>query len=446
MTATLINIAPVQATLDPAAAGLPGASPVGPADGPPRGDPRAFAAAMQALRNPHGERVSAPATGSDLAVTGVRPTAAARLAELYLPPAAGAAAEPPIEPLSIVPESAVDAAEPLLLPTGNPLPETGNSLPLLAGQSDAGAAGDVPTPNPPADGAPASASAPPSALATGLVTAPPSALALETTPVPADAAELPSLAPADKGLIDKNLLRDSASADESAPELVSTEPVLDDEMTGPRPAQRAFEAALARTEPLPGARTAPVASFASGGGESALTGLSPVAGQAPGVLPALTDAAMDLPQFQAMRPLQPTVDPQGFVAGLGQRLTVMSGQGGVQSARLQLHPENLGTLDVTIRIEEDTARVWFNAQHGQTREILEAALPKLRDLFAQQGMALLEADVGSGDDRQRANQAFDSVDTPYRDGTADGETVAVAEQSAPVMVRWVSDRMLDVYA
>jgi flagellar hook-length control protein FliK len=103
-------------------------------------------------------------------------------------------------------------------------------------------------------------------------------------------------------------------------------------------------------------------------------------------------ALTDLPQMQSMRSLQPTADPELFSSSLSNRLMMMS-QDGVQSARLKLHPENLGPLDVRIQVEEDGARVWFAAQHGQTREALEAAIPRLRELFADQGLQLVRADV-----------------------------------------------------
>lgn len=373
------------------------------------------------------------------------------LADLSLPPGSASGAEQPAELLSAGLDTTGDAVDAKMLLTGNALPETGNNWPLTADTQDVGNPGDVenqgpdPKPGPLTDGATVSG--------TGTTNIAPSMPGMPNGSLPSAgldaaqaAAELPEAAELPLPPSDKGRVKVAVPADESAPEAELTGSALDDETAGPRPAQRAFETAMARTEPLPGARTATIAAFAAAGGESGQTGWAPVAGQSPGVTPALIETASQLPQFQAMRPLQPTVDPQGFLAGLGQRLTVMSGQGGVQSARLQLHPENLGSLDVRIQIEEDTARVWFNTQHGQTREILESALPKLRDLFAQQGMALLEADVGSGDDRQRTSNAFDGADAPYPGATAGGEPAGGPEQSIPTIIRPISDRVLDVYA
>ena len=103
----------------------------------------------------------------------------------------------------------------------------------------------------------------------------------------------------------------------------------------------------------------------------------------------------DLATTTSERLLQPLADAREFAAGLNQRLSVMN-QNGVQTARLQLYPEQLGPLEVRIQVEDDVAQVWFSAQHGQTREALEQALPRLRELFADQGLQLIRSDVGDG--------------------------------------------------
>ncbi|MDJ0927116.1 MAG: flagellar hook-length control protein FliK [Gammaproteobacteria bacterium] len=103
----------------------------------------------------------------------------------------------------------------------------------------------------------------------------------------------------------------------------------------------------------------------------------------------------ELASASDQRPLQPLADAREFAAGLNQRLSVMT-HNGLQTARIQLHPEQLGPLEVRIQVEDDVAQVWFSAQHGQTREALEQALPRLRELFADQGLQLIRSDVSDG--------------------------------------------------
>jgi flagellar hook-length control protein FliK len=174
--------------------------------------------------------------------------------------------------------------------------------------------------------------------------------------------------------------------------------------------------------------------------DSAVTPASHAIGSAP--VPGALTELNELPQMQSMRPLQPAADPQLFSSGLGNRLMLMS-RDGVQSARLKLHPEHLGPLDVRIQIDDDGARVWFGAQHGQTREALEAAIPRLRELFADQGLQLVHADVTSGQERQQT--ADGSVNRADLDSAVSTDAPTDRVDSLIPSLGQVSDRLLDVY-
>ncbi len=103
----------------------------------------------------------------------------------------------------------------------------------------------------------------------------------------------------------------------------------------------------------------------------------------------------DLP-FDRLPALQPAGDTETFTQGLGDRLLMMADKA-LQSATIRLQPESMGPMEIRIAIDDDgAARVVFSAQHGQTREALEAALPRLRELLAEQGLALQQASVDSG--------------------------------------------------
>jgi flagellar hook-length control protein FliK len=103
------------------------------------------------------------------------------------------------------------------------------------------------------------------------------------------------------------------------------------------------------------------------------------------VLPATTD-------LPALRPLG---DPGQWSQSLGDRLLVMADQG-LQSATLRLQPEHLGPMEIRIRVEDGNAQVWFSAHHGDTRSALQDAIPRLREMFSDQGMNLLQANVDAG--------------------------------------------------
>jgi flagellar hook-length control protein FliK len=144
-------------------------------------------------------------------------------------------------------------------------------------------------------------------------------------------------------------------------------------------------------------------------------------------------------------PLQPLGPAQAWTAGLGDRLLTLAGPG-THSARLKLHPESLGTLDIEIRIADNTAQVWFGAQHSQTREAIEASLPQLREMFAEQGIRLAHAQVGAdtdqrGRDRQQAFNPAETADNAWRRAAAPATR---PEPLAPV--RQAASRLVDAWA
>lgn len=93
---------------------------------------------------------------------------------------------------------------------------------------------------------------------------------------------------------------------------------------------------------------------------------------------------------------------------LGTKLTWMAHQG-IESASLQLSPEHLGPLQVSISVHDGQASVWFGAAQPDTRAALEQSLPQLRQLFAGQGLTLADAGVSRepprGQDRQSPGRA-----------------------------------------
>ncbi|MGL4933742.1 MAG: flagellar hook-length control protein FliK, partial [Aeromonas sp.] len=66
----------------------------------------------------------------------------------------------------------------------------------------------------------------------------------------------------------------------------------------------------------------------------------------------------------------------------------------LQQVEIQLDPLGLGKMKIQIQIGADSqANVHFVVQHGQTREMLEQAMPRLRDMLAGQGIQLGQAQV-----------------------------------------------------
>lgn len=105
-------------------------------------------------------------------------------------------------------------------------------------------------------------------------------------------------------------------------------------------------------------------------------------------------------------PLAARPGSSGFSSELGERLVWLVNQG-VQEARLQLNPRELGPIEVRLGFSDGAAQVSFSVQHAGTAAAVQQSLPQLRELLAQQGLQLGEAGVfqRNADTAANADQA-----------------------------------------
>lgn len=98
---------------------------------------------------------------------------------------------------------------------------------------------------------------------------------------------------------------------------------------------------------------------------------------------------------------------------------------GVEAAdtRIRLAPENLGTVDVSIRRDGDRIQVHFTAENPATRQLLADAAPRLAELAEARGLKLGQSSVdsGSGNARGQPHQQPQSS-TPARPASARAAT------------------------
>jgi flagellar hook-length control protein FliK len=123
---------------------------------------------------------------------------------------------------------------------------------------------------------------------------------------------------------------------------------------------------------------------------------------------------------------------EAWTRALGERVTWMVGHQ-VQSAEVHLNPPDLGPLEIRISLHQDQASVSFTAQHPFTRDALEAALPRLRDMMGQANIDLVSVDVGQRDPGgARSGQGR----ATYRGGgTLDGGGEGLTVLTTPVSAR-----------
>ncbi len=171
---------------------------------------------------------------------------------------------------------------------------------------------------------------------------------------------------------------------------------------------RGEEAALQglRQRAVEGAVDAPrLASSASGNVDAAAPN-TPVTAGAQGAAAQADAPAPAAPRTPAQLAMTHTPQDPEFTGELANRLQVFARNGG-HEATLQLHPADLGRLQVSITTEGDQARVLFVADSAAARDAIEQSLPRLREMLAQSGLQLAHSDVssqsqGSGDSQRDA--------------------------------------------
>src|SRR5690606_18028489 len=111
---------------------------------------------------------------------------------------------------------------------------------------------------------------------------------------------------------------------------------------------------------------------------------------------------------------------------------------GQHEGSLRLAPEDLGPLEVRISVQQNTAHVWFGAQHADTRAALAEALPRLREMLADAGLSLGNAGVSHEAPGRDADRSM-----PLQRRLGPAATQAAA---APQDVRRTVSGLLDLYA
>ncbi len=89
---------------------------------------------------------------------------------------------------------------------------------------------------------------------------------------------------------------------------------------------------------------------------------------------------------------------------LGQQVLMFNRQG-QQTAQLRLHPEDLGSIQISMKIENNQAQLHFVSGHSGVRSAIEAAMPELKTALADNGISLGQSSVGSDSSQwQQAQQ------------------------------------------
>ena len=129
---------------------------------------------------------------------------------------------------------------------------------------------------------------------------------------------------------------------------------------------------------------------------------------------------------------------------IGERVVMLAGNQ-LKSAEIRLTPAELGPVRVQVSVEDGAANVTFHAQHAVTREALEQALPRLREMLAESGLTLGQADVSEHGVSQGNRDSDSDSATP---GPAADDIANLADGAETLEVRTgvATNGLVDTFA
>ncbi|MCA3181633.1 MAG: flagellar hook-length control protein FliK, partial [Burkholderiales bacterium] len=181
------------------------------------------------------------------------------------------------------------------------------------------------------------------------------------------------------------------------------------------------------------------AAGAERGGEPATGAPTPtvaIAAPPPGAAPReAAGADAPLPSF----PVTVPVHDVRFADAFGERVNWMVREG-LQAAELTLHPQELGPIRIELSLDGDAASIGVVAAQAETRGAIEQALPRLREMLAQQGLQLggTMVDAGTrhpGRDAERSRDARPDARAASAGANGTGDLDPVGAAPAPRAVR-----------
>jgi flagellar hook-length control protein FliK len=114
-----------------------------------------------------------------------------------------------------------------------------------------------------------------------------------------------------------------------------------------------------------------------------------------------------------------SVDSSDFAQGLTDRVSWMV-DNGLNGARLQVNPPQLGPIELRISVQGDHAQVWMSTHSEVTRDALESSSPKLREMLSAQGFGQVSVDISqrSFQDRSAYSQPYERTSSTDRSAAA----------------------------
>lgn len=134
-----------------------------------------------------------------------------------------------------------------------------------------------------------------------------------------------------------------------------------------------------------------------------------------------------------------TVGSPQWSQAVGDKVLWLAAQN-VSSAEIRLDPPELGPMQVKVSVNQDQASITFTSPHPAVREALDQQLHRLREMFSEQGLNLVNVDVSDKSFAQQEREQEASAKNQGNAGLDEEELTPVALTQA------ISMRLVDHYA
>ncbi len=150
--------------------------------------------------------------------------------------------------------------------------------------------------------------------------------------------------------------------------------------------------------------------------------------------PAMVRATTVMPAPATVTVHYPPEKPE-WKQAVSQHIATFS-RNGIHNAEIRLHPEELGALQITLRVHQEQAQIHIISEHAQVRQAMEQAMPQLRAALAESGLQLGQANVSAdnpyaGASDQQQNAEGQHTQQQDDEAAAEEEIVPTLLTSAP---------------
>ena len=145
----------------------------------------------------------------------------------------------------------------------------------------------------------------------------------------------------------------------------------------------------------------------------------------------------------AQQPL-PKLTPN-FVSDTSSHIKMMVNHG-IGRAAVQLNPADLGAMHISIDLKSDQLNVQISVAQSATREMMESALPRLREQLQAEGYSDINIDLSSDQSGEQQSDQQASADTGFDRSSPMGASVVASNESQVISAMSSKRSLIDLFA